>query len=93
LTPQSRGPERALRLDQISDLRRVMRLHCSNSADERVGSADVVRLRGLGTATRLGERCYMKQRSEETWSANMLLGLALAPLVIALVLLVHWLLR
>jgi hypothetical protein len=35
----------------------------------------------------------MKQRFEETWSANMLLGLALAPLVIALVLLVHWLLR
>jgi hypothetical protein len=35
----------------------------------------------------------MKRSSEERSSANTLLGLALAPLVIALVLLVHWLLR
>jgi hypothetical protein len=47
----------------------------------------------MGGALELREGVLCLRGSEETWSANMLLGLALAPLVISLVLLVHWLLR
>ena len=56
-------------------------------------SADVVKLRVMRMATVRVERCGMKRSSEERSRANTLLGLALAPLVIALVLLVHWVLR